>query len=85
MTQRVLTGQVPTGYGGRDGYGFETRVLNGIRIIGHAGGFTGVSNQVDFYPDRGYVLVVLSNSDGKGTQEIVNRVRVLISGTVAQR
>jgi len=29
--------------------------------------------------------VVLSNSDGKGTQEIVNRVRVLISGAVAQR
>ncbi len=85
MTQRVLTGRVPTGYGGRDGYGFETRVLNGIRIIGHVGGFTGVSNQVDFYPDRGYVLVVLSNSDGKGTQEIVNRVRVLISGAVAQR
>jgi CubicO group peptidase (beta-lactamase class C family) len=82
MTQRVMTGEVPTGYGGRDGYGFETRVLNGIRIMGHIGGFTGISNQVDFYPDLGYVLVVLSNSDGNGTQEIASRVRVLIAGPV---
>ncbi len=80
MTERVMTGYVPTSYG-RDGYGFETRVWNGVRIVGHVGGFTGIANQVDFYPDLGYVLVVLGNSDARGTQDIANRVRTLIGGS----
>jgi CubicO group peptidase (beta-lactamase class C family) len=79
-TKGVLTGYVPTPYG-RDGYGFETRAWNGVRIVGHVGGFTGISNQVDFYPDLGYVLVVLGNSDARGTHEIADRVRTLIAGS----
>ena len=81
MTARVITGYLPTEYDGRHGYGLETRVWNGVRIFGHGGGFTGVSNQVDFYPDLGYVLVVLGNSDASGTEAIANRVRTLIAGS----
>jgi hypothetical protein len=81
MTERVMNGYVPADYGGRDGYGFETRVVNRIRILGHQGGAPGVSNQVDFYPDLGYVLVVLGNSDGTGTQEIAKRVRAVVTGS----
>jgi D-alanyl-D-alanine carboxypeptidase len=81
MTERVMNGYVPADYGGREGYGFETRVLNRIRILGHQGGAPGVSNQVDFYPDLGYVLIVLGNSDGGGTQEIAKRVRAVIAGS----
>jgi CubicO group peptidase (beta-lactamase class C family) len=80
MTERIMTGHVPTEYGGRHGHGLETRLLNGVRILGHRGGFTGISNQIDFYPDLGYVLVVLGNTDADGTQEIANRVRTLITG-----
>lgn len=83
MAERVMRGYVPTGYGGRDGYGFETLLLNGVRIVGHRGGFTGISNQVDFYPDVGYVLVVLGNTDAGSTEAIVNRVRGLITGSSA--
>jgi hypothetical protein len=79
MTERVMKGYVAADYGGREGYGFETRVVNRIRIIGHQGGAPGVSNQVDFYADLGYVLVVLGNSDGNGTQEIAKRVRSVIT------
>jgi D-alanyl-D-alanine carboxypeptidase len=79
MTERVMNGYVPADYGGREGYGFETRVLNRIRILGHQGGAPGVSNQVDFYPDLGYVLVVLGNSDGGSTQEIAQRARAIIT------
>lgn len=82
-TERVTTGYVPSGYGGRHGYGFETRVLNGVRILGHRGGSPGVSNQVDFYPDLGYVFVVLGNSDASGAQEIASHVRASISGSPA--
>jgi CubicO group peptidase (beta-lactamase class C family) len=79
MTERVMNGYVPADYGGREGYGFETRVVNRIRILGHQGATAGVSNQFDFYPDLGYVLVVLGNSDGSGTQEIAKHVRSVLT------
>ena len=80
-TERVMTGYVPAEYGGRHGYGLETRVLNGVRILGHQGGAPGVSNQVDFYPDLGYVFVVLGNNDAGGAQEIANGVRAVIAAS----
>jgi len=36
-----MAGVVPADYGGHDGYGFETFLLNGVRIVGHRGGFPG--------------------------------------------
>lgn len=80
-TELVMTGRVPAEYGGRHGYGLETRLVNGVRILGHQGGFTGISNQVDFYPDLGYVLVVLGNTDASGAQEIAKRVRTVIAAS----
>ena len=35
-TARVLTGYIDADYGGRDGYGFETRLVNGVRTAGHS-------------------------------------------------
>jgi CubicO group peptidase (beta-lactamase class C family) len=81
MTERVMNGYVTADYGGREGYGFETRVMNRIRILGHQGGAAGVSNQLDFYPDLGYVLVVLGNCDGSGTQEIAKHVRSVLTSS----
>lgn len=83
LTRRAMTGYVGTEYGGKDGYGLETRNWNGVRIVGHGGGFTGVSNQVDFYPDLEYVLVVLGNSEASGTEAIANRVRAIIASSPA--
>ncbi len=81
LLARALTGHVATEYGGRDGYGFETRNWNGVRIVGHGGAFTGISHQVDMYPDLGYVLVVLGNSDRSGAQAIASRVRGMIAAS----
>jgi CubicO group peptidase (beta-lactamase class C family) len=78
MTRRVLSGVIEADYGGRDGYGFETRVVNGIRTAGHRGSLAGSTNQFEFYPDLGYVLVVLGNTDSDGTQTIATHVRDLI-------
>jgi CubicO group peptidase (beta-lactamase class C family) len=78
MTQRVFTGYVPADHGGHAGYGFETRLVNGVRTAGHRGGFSGIANQVELYPDLGYVLVVLGNSDANGTETIANHVRTAI-------
>lgn len=76
MTRRVLTGYVAaTEYAGQDGYGFETRLVGGVRIAGHRGGFSGINNRVEFYPDLGYVLVVLGNTDANGAEAIADHVR----------
>ena len=50
MTAFVLTGYIDADYGGRDGYGFETRLVNGVKIAGHRGSLAGSANQVEFYP-----------------------------------
>ena len=80
LTARVLTGYVDADYGGRDGYGFETRLVNGVKIAGHRGSLAGSSNQVEFYPDLGYVLVVLGNTDS-GTEAIAAHVRALLTSS----
>jgi hypothetical protein len=80
MTVLVLTGYVDADYGGRDGYGFETRLINGVKIAGHRGALAGSSNQVEFYPDLGYVLVVLGNTDS-GTEAIAAHARGLLTSS----
>jgi CubicO group peptidase (beta-lactamase class C family) len=81
LTNRVLTGYIDADYGGRDGYGFETRLVNGIRMAGHRGSLAGSANQVEFYPDLGYVLIVLGNTDTQGTQSIADYARELITSS----
>ncbi len=44
-------------------YGFQDKVLNGQRVVGHGGSFPGVNSFLDMYVDSGYVLVVLTNRD----------------------
>jgi D-alanyl-D-alanine carboxypeptidase len=78
-TRQLIAGYVATEYGGLDGYGFETRTWNGVKIVGHGGAFSGVSTQVDIYPELGYVVVVLSNLDASGAQALANHARVLIA------
>jgi CubicO group peptidase (beta-lactamase class C family) len=81
MTNRVLTGYIDADYGGRDGYGFETWVVNGVGLAGHRGSLAGSANEVEFYPDLGYVLVVLGNTDSDGTRSIADHVRALITSS----
>ena len=80
LTTLVLTGYVDADYGGRDGYGFETRLVNGVKIAGHRGSLAGSSNQVEFYPDLGYVMVVLGNTDS-GAEAIAAHVRALLTSS----
>lgn len=45
------------------GYGFIVKRYNGTRIIGHGGGWVGITNKFDMYPDLGYTVVILNNID----------------------
>jgi CubicO group peptidase (beta-lactamase class C family) len=65
-TDIVTTGKVDTHRPGpassdKYGYGFNERVINGVRIIGHNGGNPGYEAQLDLYPDKGYIVILLAN------------------------
>lgn len=47
----------------RYGYGFQLDGAPNDRIVGHSGGFPGISSALEMYLDRGYTVVVLSNYD----------------------
>jgi CubicO group peptidase (beta-lactamase class C family) len=74
-TELVLRGKVPAfGPDTKYGYGFMETVEGGKRVVGHGGGFPGISSQLDIYRDQGYTLAVMSNYDG-GATPVANRVR----------
>jgi CubicO group peptidase (beta-lactamase class C family) len=60
--------------GSRYGYGFILKRYGGTRIVGHAGGFPGISSQLDLYPDLGYTVAVMSNVD-QGAVVVASRLR----------
>jgi CubicO group peptidase (beta-lactamase class C family) len=82
-TAHILTGSIDADYGGRDGLGFETRVANGVKSAGHRGSLAGSSTQVEFYPDLGYVLIVLGNTDSSGTLQIAAHLRSALTSSTA--
>jgi CubicO group peptidase (beta-lactamase class C family) len=51
------------GRGAEYGYGSQITHYNGERIIWHGGGWKGITNHFDMYPERGYTVVILSNID----------------------
>jgi CubicO group peptidase (beta-lactamase class C family) len=44
-------------------YGFEDRLINGMRCFGHGGGAPGMNGDLRVCPDSGYVVAVLANLD----------------------
>ena len=46
------------------GYGFDIRGRDGDRVVGHGGSFPGISSDLEIWLDRGWIVVVLSNTDG---------------------
>jgi CubicO group peptidase (beta-lactamase class C family) len=63
-TKLAMSAQAKTGIpGDASGYGFQIEAMNGHAIVGHRGGFPGISASFFMYPDDAYVVVVLSNYD----------------------
>ncbi len=59
------------------GYGFGVEERGGERVVGHGGGFSGISAQLDMHLGSGYTVVVLSNYDG-GTQIVLSKIREIL-------
>ncbi len=74
-TDLIWTGRVDyTEPDSRYGYGFIVKRYNGTRIIGHGGGWVGITNKFEMYPDLGYTVVILSNIDSD-PNAIASRLR----------
>lgn len=43
--------------------GFAYQQINGVTFVGHNGGTPGYEGEIDIYPQRGYVAVILANQD----------------------
>ena len=59
------------------GFGFGIRGTPDNRIVGHGGGFSGISANLDMFLDTGYTAAVMSNYDG-GTHPINSKIRELL-------
>ena len=83
-TFELMTTPKPDVSSPRYGYGFS--IDPETRIVGHSGGFPGISSNLDIFKGTGYVAVVLSNYGG-GSQTVTEKIRSLVrsrTGAVAQ-
>lgn len=60
------------------GYGFGIQQTPAGRVVGHGGGFSGISSNLDIYTDAGWTAVVLSNMDG-GAQPVQQKMAELLA------
>src|SRR5215216_2343405 len=74
-TFELLTTPKPDVHSAEYGYGFS--VDSETRVVGHSGGFPGISSNLDIFKGTGYVAVVLSNYGG-ASQPVVERIRALV-------
>jgi len=59
------------------GYGYGFSVDPETKVVGHSGGFPGISSNLDIFKGTGYVAVVMSNYGG-GSQPVVEKIRTLV-------
>ncbi|MFC1701812.1 hypothetical protein ACFL1J_03585 [Pseudomonadota bacterium] len=59
----MTTVKVQQGPAGGYAYLFGDFRVNGQRYIGHSGGAPGINAEFSVFPDSGYTIVVLSNTD----------------------
>lgn len=75
QTYELMTTPKPEVNSPRYGYGFGVDPESGI--VGHSGGFPGISSNLDIFKGTGYVAVVMSNYGG-GSQPVVEKIRSLV-------
>ncbi len=77
-TYQLLTTPKPALNSNEYGYGFGTGLGSGSDdIVGHSGGFSGISSNLDIFKNSGYVAIVMSNYGG-ASQPVVERIRALV-------
>jgi len=59
------------------GFGFGVSGTPESRIVGHSGGFDGISSNLDMFLDSGYTVAVMSNYDG-GAMGVAEKIKELL-------
>jgi D-alanyl-D-alanine carboxypeptidase len=80
-TEVVLTEKVkiPDSAGLAYGYAFEVGQSHGKRLVGHSGGFPGMSTHFKFSPETGDSVVVLSNYDPPIAEQVAETLWSLLA------
>jgi len=60
------------------GYGFSVENSPAGRVVGHSGGFPGISSYLTMYLDEGYTVIVMANL-GSSAQMVESRAKELIT------
>ncbi len=63
------------------GYGFQITNRNGVVMVGHSGGFPGISSNLDMFLGTGWTAIVMSNY-GRGSSPVVEKIREMILPTI---
>lgn len=79
-TFELMTTPKPDLNSPRYGYGFAVDPQAGV--VGHSGGFPGISSNLDIFKGTGYVAVVMSNYGG-ASQPVVEKIRTLVRSRTA--
>jgi len=74
-TELVTTGKVDTGRGFKYAYGFGDLQLDGVRCIGHDGGFPGVNGAL-LVCENGYTIAMLANLDPPAASRIAHFIAI---------
>jgi hypothetical protein len=72
-TQLMTTGKVRLGIGVKYGYGIVDMNIDGVRCIGHNGGFPGANGEL-LICESGYTIAMLANFDPPAASRIAARV-----------
>ena len=59
------------------GYGFQVRTSEAGKIVGHSGGFPGLSANLDIFLDQGYIIAVMTNHD-QSAHSLSAKIREMI-------
>jgi len=76
-TREFTTGKSETPGGGHYAFGFGDDNVRGHRIVGHSGGFPGISSNLDILWNDGWMIAVMANVD-MGAAPIQMKARELI-------
>jgi CubicO group peptidase (beta-lactamase class C family) len=72
-TRQMTTGKVRVGPGLKYGYGIADLIIDGVRCIGHNGGYPGANGEL-LICESGYTIAMLANFDPPAASQIAIRV-----------
>ena len=72
-TRLMTTGKVRVGFGPKYGYGIGDMMIDGVRCIGHNGGFPGANGEL-LICESGYTIAMLANFDPPAASRIAMQI-----------